>query len=329
MHAQAPRYTQRVDRLILRGLVLNVVLCLGCGGPRVGTDSIYAQSRARGEQPAYTKQPVSTGKTEGQSQASKPTTDTLVQELWTLHNRERADEELPPLVLSPKLNKAAQVQAEGMVSMGEMTHEGADGSNVSARVSAQDYPYRAVAENVAYGQRSGESVMEDWMNSPGHRRNILGDFEEMGAAQSKDEDGRPYWCVVFGTPIPQLDPEVAARDLVHRFNRLRRNEGLPAFQSPTELQGYAQRLAKKAAGSASFEAIGNIFEGLREEGIAYRTARTLMFQGQPTPEAVEAAMTGRSDTRSSITGSFDTIGVGYETSEDGTPFWLLIFLKAR
>lgn len=59
---------------------------------------------------------------------------------------------------------------------------------------------RSVGENVAYGYRSGRAVVKDgWMNSPGHRANILnGDFTLMGIGARKTSDGRWYVAQVFG-----------------------------------------------------------------------------------------------------------------------------------
>jgi uncharacterized protein YkwD len=55
-----------------------------------------------------------------------------------------------------------------------------------------------VAENIAYGQKSPEEVMKTWMNSYGHRSNILNsNFTEIGCGMSLSQEGRVYWCVCF------------------------------------------------------------------------------------------------------------------------------------
>jgi uncharacterized protein YkwD len=75
-------------------------------------------------------------------------------------------------------------------------------ASVGERVRQAGYNYQLVAENVAY--TSGENtsipkVMNLWMNSPGHRENILNEnYNEIGAAVQYDSNGTCYWCVVFG-----------------------------------------------------------------------------------------------------------------------------------
>ena len=61
--------------------------------------------------------------------------------------------------------------------------------------------FQAAAENVAYGFDDVDSVMAGWMRSPGHRRNILGKFSEIGVGRAIARDGASYWCVTFGTPL--------------------------------------------------------------------------------------------------------------------------------
>ena len=68
---------------------------------------------------------------------------------------------------------------------------------------ARGYVYVRVGENIAEGQKTVDQAMDSWMNSPGHRANILADFSEMGAARTEDDDGNNYWCVDFGTPMPR------------------------------------------------------------------------------------------------------------------------------
>lgn len=100
------------------------------------------------------------------------------------------------LSLEPRLVRTAQLHTADMVSKAYFSHTGSDGSSVSQRVSRQGYEWRAVGENIAYGQRSVEQVVEAWMNSPSHCRAIMdSEFTELGAARVED-----HWTLVFGTP---------------------------------------------------------------------------------------------------------------------------------
>jgi uncharacterized protein YkwD len=120
--------------------------------------------------------------------------------LVAAHNRVRAQHHLAPLTVSEPLGAAARVHAQDMAHRRWMSHRGGDGSSPFRRMSSQGYTFRRAAENVAAGYRSVDSVMSGWMWSPGHRRNILGKFSEIGAACATASDGTPYWCVTFGDP---------------------------------------------------------------------------------------------------------------------------------
>jgi uncharacterized protein YkwD len=72
------------------------------------------------------------------------------------------------------------------------------------------YAYQRAGENVACGQRSVAEVMSGWMRSPGHRKNILGKYTEIGAACAIDTAGTPYWCVTFGTPLGLDSPSLSS-----------------------------------------------------------------------------------------------------------------------
>lgn len=57
--------------------------------------------------------------------------------------------------------------------------------------------YAAAAENVAYGKLNAQQVVEGWLNSPGHRKNIEGDFTFTGVGTATDRDGVTYFTQIF------------------------------------------------------------------------------------------------------------------------------------
>merc|ERR1719476_279344 len=78
-----------------------------------------------------------------------------------------------------------------------MSHTGGDGSSPGIRVTEQGYTWGTVAENVAAGQTSVPQVMTAWMNSPGHRSNILkNDIAHFGTAVVDN-----FWTQVFAAPL--------------------------------------------------------------------------------------------------------------------------------
>jgi uncharacterized protein YkwD len=138
----------------------------------------------------------------GDEPAARPKVNpaTATEQLIEAHNRLRKAEKLSTLSPSKKLQAAAEAQARDMAARSKMTHEGTDGSTISDRVRAQEYDYRRIAENIAYGEFTIDQVMEGWMDSEVHRKNILGSFSQIGAAVAIDKDQVPYWCVTFGLP---------------------------------------------------------------------------------------------------------------------------------
>ncbi len=116
------------------------------------------------------------------------------------HNVERTRRRRPPLVLNPELTQAAQAHADDMARRGKMAHRGGDGSSPFERMKRVGYSFQAAGENVAYGFDRVDAVMAGWMHSPGHRRNILGDYTEIGVGRAIAPGGVLYYCVTFGTP---------------------------------------------------------------------------------------------------------------------------------
>lgn len=131
-----------------------------------------------------------------------PPDASLVDHLLQLHNEMRVDNFQPLLTLSAKLQVAAQKHANWMASTGYFSHTGQGGSSPFDRMAAEGYRYRAAGENIAYGQQDPRQVMGSWMNSSGHRRNILNKyFKEVGFGTASSRDGRKYWVACFGAPM--------------------------------------------------------------------------------------------------------------------------------
>lgn len=128
---------------------------------------------------------------------------------------------LAPLTVDPRLNAAARLHTEDMVRRGFFSHENPDGRQVWDRALAAGYRYRRVAENIATDQRGAVEVVDGWMNSPGHRRNILdGELTQIGVGHALGGSHGITWTQVFGTPRRPARPGPArpagpAHD--HRF----------------------------------------------------------------------------------------------------------------
>lgn len=118
-------------------------------------------------------------------------------------NEARARNGLAPLASSARLMEAARIQAEQMAQSQRADHtiSGAQYPTMQDRLTAVGYAYMRAAENVAWNQRDAQAALTSWMNSSGHRVNILDpNLREMGAAMARSSKNEPYWVQVFGTP---------------------------------------------------------------------------------------------------------------------------------
>jgi uncharacterized protein YkwD len=120
-------------------------------------------------------------------------------------NAARRKARVPPLLASPQLDQAAQKHAEDMLARGFFAHESPDGKTVRERAQAAGYDWRAIGENIAEGQFTADEVMDTWLKSPGHRRNILDPgFTELGVGlalgKGKNGERRVLWAQAFGAP---------------------------------------------------------------------------------------------------------------------------------
>ena len=97
----------------------------------------------------------------------------LEQRVFELVNIERANYGLQPLVWHDGLGDIARAHSEDMVNRSFFAHNCPSGISPFDRMRSAGISFRAAAENVARGQRTPEDVMNSWMNSEGHRRNIL------------------------------------------------------------------------------------------------------------------------------------------------------------
>jgi uncharacterized protein YkwD len=117
------------------------------------------------------------------------------QQVVDLVNVERGKAGCRPLTVDQRLVTAAQLHSEDMSANNYFSHTSLDGRTFDQRIKAAGYPNPA-AENIAKGQRSAEQVMSSWMNSSGHRANILNcGLTTIGVGL--DTDGW-YWTQDFG-----------------------------------------------------------------------------------------------------------------------------------
>ena len=159
-------------------------------GPNLPEDTIPNQPDGMPEAPDN-QTPGQPGQG-GQGESQDAYTDAVVK----LVNAERAKAGLSPLTVNKSVAEAAQIRAQEI--KGIFSHTRPDGSSFSTALNQTGASYRGAGENIAYGQNTPEAVMNGWMNSSGHKANILNkDFTSIGVGHYKDANGTDYWTQLF------------------------------------------------------------------------------------------------------------------------------------
>ncbi|MFI8004993.1 sigma-70 family RNA polymerase sigma factor [Streptomyces sp. NPDC086010] len=130
-----------------------------------------------------------------------PAAPSVADEVVTLVNSERSKAGCSAVTSNSKLTTAASRHSADMVARDYFSHTSPDGTDPGARITAAGYRWSTYGENIAKGQQTPEAVMEAWMNSEGHRANILNcAFKEIGIGR-EDSSGGPVWTQNFGTAL--------------------------------------------------------------------------------------------------------------------------------
>lgn len=121
-------------------------------------------------------------------------------------NAYRISQGLKPLTPEARLTAAAQSHAKAMATSDCFAHVCPNGTGLSDRLARAGYSYRVAAENIAAGMEKPKDVVNSWIKSGGHRRNmLLSEATEVGAGHYLlEQDGgkvryRHYWTMTFGT----------------------------------------------------------------------------------------------------------------------------------
>ena len=119
-----------------------------------------------------------------------------IKEVVDLVNAERAKEGLAPLAIDTKVQAAAQVRAKECEQ--RFSHTRPNGTSFATALKEQNVSYRSAGENIAWGQKTPKEVVTAWMNSPGHRANIMNvSFTTIGVGYYENARGTDYWCQLF------------------------------------------------------------------------------------------------------------------------------------
>lgn len=122
--------------------------------------------------------------------------------VMVITNEERAKQGLPAIMVNSKCVSEAQFHAQDMATNNYFSHDG-QSETTSERFTRYGLSGISWGENIAAGYLNAKEVMEGWMNSPGHRKNILSAyFKSIGVGYAVDAKGSPYWVQCFSGQEP-------------------------------------------------------------------------------------------------------------------------------
>ncbi len=117
-----------------------------------------------------------------------------------LTNQERQKNGLSLLQLDWQLSRVARYKSRNMRDVGYFSHRSPTYGSPFDMMKSFNIEYSQAAENIAAGQTSAEQVVREWMDSPGHRKNILtGSYTHIGVGYAKGGSYGTYWTQMFIT----------------------------------------------------------------------------------------------------------------------------------
>lgn len=120
-----------------------------------------------------------------------------IKEIVQLVNEEREKVGLNPLEYDDDLSYAATRRSAENAYYDNFSHTRPNGTSCLTIFAEYNMYYHRAGENIAMRQKTPKEVMEDWMESPGHRMNILGKYTRIGIGVASDEKGQLYWTQLF------------------------------------------------------------------------------------------------------------------------------------
>ena len=155
------------------------------------------QNESQMQQDKMRKDKTDMSKEDTSSQTNKQISS-MKKEVVNLVNQERQKRGLKPYQHYSKLANVAQKKAEDMRDNNYFSHQSPTYGSPFEMMKEFNIQYSAAGENIARGQRTAEEVMNSWMNSPGHRKNILSEkYTHIGVGLAKKSQGTNYWVQMF------------------------------------------------------------------------------------------------------------------------------------
>lgn len=123
-------------------------------------------------------------------------------EIIRLVNVERGKNGLPLLTANWQASRVARIKSQDMINNNYFSHTSPTYGSPFKMMESYGLRFSAAGENIAYGQQTAAAVMNSWMNSAGHRANILSrSFTQIGVGVAKKSNGTLYFTQMFLKPI--------------------------------------------------------------------------------------------------------------------------------
>lgn len=262
-----------------------------------------------------------------------PQAEYFAQESIILVNDARTQAGLPRLSENATLTRIAMSYSQRMARENFYGHVDPQGKGVGDRITASGYLASASAENIARGQPDPASVVTGWLNSPGHRANIMNPaLREIGAgyATTSMPPYFHYWTHVFATPDASVgrDRNNYPTQVVVQINRLRQQANVAPLTLHPTLETIARNQLPSLANARSFRSAASrtLNAASRATLQSFTKALSLTAAGAATPEDAVAQWTKDDGGRALRDRNLRVAGVAYQfvAQDDFRHYWLLV-----
>ncbi len=281
-----------------------------------------------------TKTTTSTSATTTTTTTAAPVTmfrDDYADRVLELVNEERAKEGLEPLKKgTDAMETAAKIRASETVD--SFSHTRPNGSSWSTALDEQNQFYLSAGENIARGYTSPEEVVDAWMNSPGHRANILSSSFTHLSIGCYSRNNYLYWAQLFCTIIDDSDVDLDSfpARVLELVNQERVKEGLSPLEQGTEaLEKAVQVRADETTELFSHTRPdgSKCFTAITDQGQGYMSAGENIARGFSSPDDVVAAWMNSEGHRANIMDEdFTMLSTGCAVDEEGRICWVQLFI---
>ena len=256
-----------------------------------------------------------------------------------------------PLSANASLNNAAQVHSSDMARTRKMSHTGSNGSSMGQRATQAGYQWRAIAENVAAGQKSPSEVVQAWLKSPGHCANIMNsNYNEGGVSAVRGGDGVLYWTMMYGgrsnvapptrsNVTPPAPVSVSNDQVIQLINQARsqgRVCGNQRFNAASPLsvnaslnsaaQVHSSDMAARRRISHTGSNGSSLGQRATQAGYKWRAIAENVAAGQKSPsEVVQAWLKSPGHCANIMNSNYNEGGVSAVQGNDGVLYWTMMY----